>query len=95
MRFVIRKDAGPNTIFAADAFDNQIGNLVPVNFRETEDGPVKAKIGNARLVSAQIAEHGKVAILTLEIQQSDDVLATITAERVLRQIGEMSFAPKP
>lgn len=95
MRFVIRKDAGPNTIFAADAFDNQIGNLVPVNFRETEGGPVRATMGNARLVSAQIAEYGKVAILTLEIQQSDEVLATITAERVLRQIGGMSFAPKP
>jgi len=91
MQFVIKQHAGEGAIFSENAFDAQIGKIVPVNFRETDDGPVRATMGNARLVGVAIVEHGTIAELTLEILKDDNVIAGYTADNVIRQITSMSF----
>lgn len=66
MQFVIRQSAGLGVIFTQNAFESQIGKTVPLNLRETEDGPIKGTMGVARLVKADIIEGGHAVELTLE-----------------------------
>jgi hypothetical protein len=65
-RMKIVQRLGENEMFALGAFDKQIGKVVPVNLRRTEDGPVLATAGTVRLVSAEISEDGSSATLTFE-----------------------------
>ena len=66
MQFVIRQGAGWGIILSQNAFDSQIGQTVPLNLRETEDGPIKGTFGVARLVKADIVENGHAVELTFE-----------------------------
>lgn len=66
MQFVIRQSAGQGIIFTESAFASQIGKVVPLNLRETDDGPIKGTLGVARLVKVDIVESGHVVELTLE-----------------------------
>lgn len=66
MQFVIRQNAGQGIIFTENAFASQIGKVVPLNLRETDDGPIKGTLGVARLVKADIVESGHAIDLTLE-----------------------------
>lgn len=94
MRFTFRQLAGEHERFAENAFDSQIGKVVPVNFRETEDGPVTASVGEARLVGVAILDQGKVAELTLETLVTDELGAAIAADHILKHSGTMSFSVK-
>lgn len=94
MKFTFRQQAGEHERFAENAFDAQIGKIVPVNFRETEDGPVIAPMGEARLVGVAILENGKVAELTLETLVTDELAATIAADVITKHAGAMSFSIK-
>lgn len=94
MKITFRQQAGENEVFGEDAFDNQLGKVVPVNLREAEDGPIVKTAGEARLVGVAILEHGKVAELTLEILQTDGNIAAYTADNLLRKVGPMSFSIK-
>lgn len=71
MQFMIRRGAGEHRIFASGAFDSQIGKIIPVNLRETEDSPVIGEVNQARLVRADIIEQGKIAELTFEAIDHD------------------------
>jgi hypothetical protein len=64
--FKILQRLSEHEIFALGAFDAQIGKVVPVNLRHTDEGPVLATAGFAKLVSAEIAEDGHSAVLTFE-----------------------------
>lgn len=77
MRFVIRQGAGEYGIFASGAFDSQIGKVIPMNYRETEDSPVIGEVNRVCLVSANILEHGKIAELTFETVDHDDIVVPV------------------
>jgi len=62
MRMTIVHHADPGERFVSDAF--RLGGVVP--FEVTQDGLPKVRIP-ARLVAAQVAEHGRSAELTFEI----------------------------
>ena len=94
MQFTFRIQAEEHEVFSENAFDGQIGTIVPVNFRDTEDGPVVASMGEARLMGVAILENGKVAELTLEPLKSDADVAASTAESLLKAAGPMSFSVK-
>lgn len=66
MRFMIRQSAGQGIIFTQNAFASRIGMVVPLNLRETEDGPIKGTLGVARLIKADTIEGGHAVELTLE-----------------------------
>ena len=66
MKFVIRQSAGMGTVFSENAFESQIGKIVPLNLRETHDGPIKGTMGVARLVKADVIDAGHIVDLTFE-----------------------------
>lgn len=84
MQHVIKTQAGDHEKFSKNAFDSQLGKVIPFNFRETDDGPVIATIGEACLVKVDILEEGTVAELTFDVPYAD--LPKIT--------GSMSFSFK-
>lgn len=60
-------EAGENERFAPGAFDGLVGKAVPWNFRETDDGPVKRRLGTATVVGAEVSPDGRTACLTAEL----------------------------
>lgn len=86
-----KQPAADGERFAEDAFNSQLGKIILMNYRETEDSPVVAPMGEARLVRADILEDGKIAELTFEILKFTGGDAT---DAVLTQAGGMSFAFK-
>lgn len=94
MRFKVRREAGEHEIFAKNAFDSQIGKTVPVNFRETDDSPVIASVGQARLVSATVIEDGKAVDLVLESLFEDGEIPN-AAGKMPGAYSSMSFSFRP
>jgi hypothetical protein len=91
MQFVLRQQAGEHEVFSANAFDSLVGTLVPMNLKERDDGPALKALGKARLVSATITNGGKSAELTLEIPADGSFIGEVTADLLLKQMGDMSF----
>ena len=59
MRFTITEPAEPQTVFAADAFDNQIGKTIPITIGTTQT--------DGKLVAATVADDGRSVELTVEV----------------------------
>jgi hypothetical protein len=91
MEFVLTQRSGEHEIFAENAFDHLIGQRVPVNLKETDEGPVIAPVGHALLVGAAVVENGKAVKLTLKLLADENFRAQITADLLLKQMGDMSF----
>lgn len=54
--------AGPDERFAADAFDGQVGKVIPFNIEGSPGGHV-----NARVAAAKVSSDGRSVRLTLEV----------------------------
>lgn len=91
MRITYKQPAADGERFAKDAFESQLGKIILMNYRKTEDGPVVAPMGEALLVGADILEEGRVAELTFEILT---FTGGDTTDAVLTHAGGMSFAFK-
>lgn len=52
--------------FAEHSWDHVIGMVVPARLREAEGGPVRAELGEVRLIAAEVIEDGAAVLLTLE-----------------------------
>jgi len=50
--------------FAEHAWDHVIGMVA--RLREAEGGPVRAELGEVRLIAAEVIEDGAAVLLTLE-----------------------------
>lgn len=88
MQLTYRLQAEEHEQFSESAFGSWIGRIIPVDYKETEDGPAIASMGLARLVSTAVLEDGRVAELTLELLDVDN---DITVEVLSRTTNEMSF----
>jgi hypothetical protein len=66
MRFGITRRVEENERFSPTAFDSQIGKIVAINLRATNDGPVLSELGQVRLVSALVIEDGQAVKLEYE-----------------------------
>ena len=66
-RFEIVQYAGEHETFAPQAFDGSIGKTVPLNVEGRG-------AGEATLVSAVVADDGKSATLTFELDGPEDLL---------------------
>lgn len=71
-KFEITQRATDGGTFAAQAFDGSIGKTVPL---ATPRG-----VGEATLVSAMVAEDGRSARLTFDLDGADDLLDLPTAQ---------------
>jgi len=60
-------EAGEHERFAPRSWDSRIGGEVPVNLRETGDGPVIAQVGSWRIVAAEVSQDGRSVTLTVEV----------------------------
>jgi hypothetical protein len=58
------QSADPDTVYAPGAFDQILGKEVPLI------GPT-ARIGTAKVISAEVAEDGKTAVITIETDDHD------------------------
>lgn len=84
MRFAMKQCAAPGERFLPGCFDSVIGQTIPVNYRQSEDGLVARRLGEGTLVAARISQDGSSAELTFEID--DD--SSDTAVSVIRDIAE-------
>jgi phage head maturation protease len=76
MRFTITQPAGPHEVFAADAFDAQVGKTIPVNISgRTVDGV---------LTAATVDADGRTAHLTIEVADGSPVAAAVDAPDLSR-----------
>ena len=48
-------------------FDSQVGEVVPLTYRDTDDGPVRAQLGMGKVVSAIVSDDGCSVFLTYEV----------------------------
>jgi hypothetical protein len=53
--------------FMPGCFDSQVGEVVPMTFRDTEDGPARAQLGMAKVISAVVSDDGLAVFLTYEV----------------------------
>jgi hypothetical protein len=60
MIFTITEQAEPHTVFAATAFDSQIGKTIPIKFGAGQ--------ADGKLVAAEVAEDGGSVTLTVEVE---------------------------
>lgn len=65
-RLTFRLAAGDNTVFTEAARQHFIGQHVPLNVRDTDDGPVTEQLGMCTVVTAELLDGGTVALLTVE-----------------------------
>lgn len=68
---IIRHQAGVYTRFAANAFDSQIGKLLPLTI-------AGMAAGTCTLISAEVVDSGRAVLLTIESEDLPDVLGTNT-----------------
>ena len=71
MRFGVTHRAEENERFSPTAFDSQIGKVVAINLKATNDGPVLSELGQVRLVNAEVVDDGRAVHLEYETVHPD------------------------
>ena len=98
MRFGVTHKAEEHERFSPTAFDSQIGKVVAINLKATNDGPVLSELGQVRLVSAVVIDDGRAVNLEYETVDPDKWFTDLTTDDLVSRSGSanpaMSFAFK-
>lgn len=95
MRFTMTQRAEEHERFSPTAFDSQVGKVIAINLRATNDGPVLSQLGEVRLVSAEVVDDGRAVHLEYETLTPDEWFTDPATEDLIgRSGGAMSFSFK-
>ena len=92
MRFGVTHRAEEHERFSPTAFDSQIGKIVAINLKATNDGPVLSELGQVRLVSAVVIDDGRAVQLEYETVDPGKWFTDLTTDELISRSGGMKPA---